>query len=517
MRRTALALMTVLACLGAGCSSQEDSMLVVSVDAPNSVAAAYYLRVSLKNVGDPDYKQFPASKLNTPLVFPTSFGLYLPPDRKGTLALQIDALDSDGMKTLASGTGSVEIKAGERMDLCVGLAPCCTDPTTNNNPGGSTSSPDGGLTNPSSPETRASSRGGLPAGLRFLRVSAGVDHSCAVAVDGSLWCWGANALGQLGLGDTEDTLQPASVAGSSWSDVVAGSSLTCAVQASGALACWGNNGSGQVGNGAAKANSYVAIPLQIEGTWQAISAGSYHALGLQPDGTLFSWGSNSSDQLGDPAAPSAGRASPGLVNSTSWLTTGATFAAGNLHSCAVGADHSLWCWGDNSLGQLGDGTTHMRLSPTQIPGTDWAQVSGGYYHTCALKTDSSLWCWGDNSNGQLGIGSTAAVRTPSPITIPAAKWTAISAGHTHTCGLQTDGSLWCWGGSADGQLGTAQAAVTPVQVTSAAPSWKTVSAGDGHTCAVASDGRLWCWGRNKDGQVGNGNTNNQPTPVVLGT
>jgi alpha-tubulin suppressor-like RCC1 family protein len=520
MRITAAALLSVLACLAAGCSSQQDSMLVVSVDAPNTVAAAYYLRVKLNNQGDPDYRQFPASKLGTPLVFPTSFGLYLPPERTGTLVVEVDALDADGVKTLASGSGSVSISVGERMDLCVGLAPSCSGGSSGTNPDGSSSSSDGGLSNnPSSnSDMRTNTRGGLPAGLRFLQVSAGVDHTCAVAVDGSLWCWGDNSLGQLGLGDNEDTLRPTSVVGSSWTAVAAGSAVTCAIQSSGALACWGNNGSGQVGNGTAKANSYVAIPLQIEGIWQGVSVGSYHALALQPDGALFSWGNNSSDQLGDQTAPSAGRASPGLVNDRPWLTaTGTTFAAGNLHSCALGADHSLWCWGDNSNGQLGDGTTHMRLNPTQIPGTDWAQISGGFYHTCALKTDGSLWCWGDNSNGQLGTGNTTAVRVPTQVTTATAKWSAVTTGHAHTCGLQIDGSLWCWGGNSDGQLGSAQATVTPAQVSGAISAWKNASAGDGHTCAVASDGTLWCWGRNKNGQVGIGGTTNQTTPAVLGT
>ena len=158
----------------------------------------------------------------------------------------------------------------------------------------------------------------------------------------------------------------------------------------------------------------------------------------------------------------------------------------------------------------------MRLNPTQIPGTDWAQISGGFYHTCAIKTDGSLWCWGDNSNGQLGTGNTTAVRVPTQIIVPTARWSAVTTGHAHTCGLQSDGTLWCWGDNSDGQLGTAQETLMPAQVNVSVSTWKNVSAGDGHTCAVANDGTLWCWGRNKNGQVGIGSITSQETPKVLG-
>jgi alpha-tubulin suppressor-like RCC1 family protein len=519
MRTAATALILALACLGAGCSSQEDSLLVVSVDGPDSVASAYYLRVTVKNADQQDYHQFPSGATTSRIKFPTSLGLNVPRARQGSITLDIDALDLS-MKTVASGTGTIALDVGNRVDLCIGLSPCCTDATNTSTNTSTSSSRDGGVPDAiqaNNLDSVGTARGGLTAGLRFAHVAAGTDHSCASATDGSLWCWGANASGQLGTGDTRDALSPVRVAGTSWTDVAAGSAVTCALQSDNSLWCWGNNSSGQVGNGTAKAGTSVTIPLQLAGTWAGASVGSYHVAALRQGGSLLTWGDNSSDQLGDSSAPSAVRSTPGLVNDSAWLVSNGTFSAGNLHTCAIAPDHGLWCWGNNATGQLGDGTTHMRLSPTQIAGTDWAQVSGGFYHTCALKTDQSLWCWGDNSNGQLGIGNTTANRAPIQITAPAAKWTAVSAGHSHTCGLQKDGSLWCWGGNTDGQLGTAQASNTPVQVTGGPTAWSDVSAGDGHTCAVAADASLWCWGRNKSGQIGIGTVNNQATPIRLGS
>ena len=123
--------------------------------------------------------------------------------------------------------------------------------------------------------------------------------------------------------------------------------------------------------------------------------------------------------------------------------------------CALKTDGTLWCWGDNWAGALGDGTTTQRSTPVQVTALEnsVASVKAGYYHTCAVKTDGSLWCWGGNEKGQLGAGDTISRSTPVRIG-PAEGWTAVATGAEHTCATRADGSLWCWGEGADGQLGT---------------------------------------------------------------
>ena len=503
--------------LVASCAPQNDSLLVVSVDGPDTIPPIYYLRVILANAGEQDYHQFPTNGAGTRITLPTSLGFNLARIRQGDIALTVDALDIV-MDTVASGKGTATLKVGERVDMCIGLAPAgaaCQAAGTD----GGTTIPEGGVavgdvvTVPGN-DSGLDETGGLPAGLLFSRVAAGADHSCVVAVDGSLWCWGANGSRQLGNGGSLDATLPVRVAGGSWREVMAGYGETCALQSTADLWCWGNNGSGQLGNGTAKAGSSIGIPLQVPGVgWTSASVGEYHVVGVQLDGSLWTWGDNSSDQLGDPTAPSAGRASPGQVGAAQWLAV----SSGSLHSCAIAADRTLWCWGNNSNGQIGDGTTRMHLDPTQAIGNDWATVSAGLYHTCATKLDGSLWCWGDNSGGQLGLGTASPSISPAQVAVPAAVWIGVTAGQNHTCGLQADQSLWCWGSNGDGQLGIGSNVPSSVP-TAVAPGsgWSTASAGGAHTCAVAAAGTLWCWGRNGNGQLGVGGVAPRNSPSRLG-
>ena len=196
--------------------------------------------------------------------------------------------------------------------------------------------------------------------------------------------------------------------------------------------------------------------------------------------------------------------------------------SGSSHTCAVKQDGSLWCWGDNSYGQLGDGTTAPKNTPVQIISSGVNSVSLGDEHTCAVKTDSSLWCWGRNSSGQLGDGTNGTDdcdssiqgndcnKSPVPITTGV---NSVSLGGYHTCAVKTDSSIWCWGYNYYGQLGdgTYSNSNTPVQIMSSGVS--AVSLGGYHTCAVKQDGSLWCWGRNEYGQLGDGANMDRLDPV----
>lgn len=189
-------------------------------------------------------------------------------------------------------------------------------------------------------------------------------------------------------------------------------------------------------------------------------------------------------------------------------------AVGTWHTCGVKADETLWCWGGNTDGELGNGSTSDSLSPVQIGAATWASVAlgvgAGGAHTCAVKQDGSLWCWGANSFGQLGTGSTTGSLTPRMV--GSATWTSTAGGAAHTCGVGSDGTLWCWGDNESAQVGdgTQVNRLAPVQVPGQA--WAEVAAGSGHTCGRRPDGSLWCWGDNAAGEIGDGGLIGQKVP-----
>jgi hypothetical protein len=195
--------------------------------------------------------------------------------------------------------------------------------------------------------------------------------------------------------------------------------------------------------------------------------------------------------------------------------------AGYYHTCARKQDGTLWCWGNNYHGQLGDGTTASpKPSPVQVTalGTSAVEVAPGYFYTCARKQDGTLWCWGCNSGGKLGDGTTTG--TPSPVQVTALGTSAVevAASFSHTCARKQDGTLWCWGDNYYGQLGdgtTVWPKTSPVQVAALGASAVEVAAGEAHTCARKGDGTLWCWGNNYYGQLGDGTTTDKLSPVQV--
>jgi alpha-tubulin suppressor-like RCC1 family protein len=305
-----------------------------------------------------------------------------------------------------------------------------------------------------------------PPGALVKTVSTGRSHTCAVHADRTLWCWGSNSSGQLGDGTTIDRDVPVqeSTHASDWDAVSAGQAHTCAVKTSGTLWCWGNNSSGQLGDGTTTGS---AVPVQE----------STHA--------------------------------------SDWAAVTARFA----YTCAVKTSGTLWCWGNNSSGQLGDGTTTGSAVPVQesTHASDWAAVSARYLHTCAIKTAGTLWCWGSNSSGQLGDGTTTGSAVPVQESTHASDWDAVSVGFAHTCAVKTSGTLWCWGSNSNGQFGdgTTTDRDVPVQETTHAGDWASVTVALADTCAVKTSGTLWCWGYNSNGQLGDGTTTDSYVPVQV--
>jgi len=283
----------------------------------------------------------------------------------------------------------------------------------------------------------------------------------------------------------------------------------------GALWAWGWNYLGQLGDSTTVDRHY---PVQIGSdiNWTQVSACmSYHTLALKKDGTLWAWGYNYYGQLGDNTTVT--RLSPVQVgNDTDWSQV----SAGGYNSFALKSDGTLWAWGDNRDGELGDNTTINRFLPVQIGlDRDWTQITVGFGYILALKENGTLWAWGRNNNSQLGDGTTTSRSFPVQVGVDS-DWSLVSAGYQHSLALKKDGTLWAWGLNSYGQLGIDSASrsyptPTPTQV-GIDRDWTQVSAGFYHTQAIKKDGTLWAWGDNRDGKLGDGTTTYKPTPIQIG-
>ena len=235
-------------------------------------------------------------------------------------------------------------------------------------------------------------------------------------------------------------------------------------------------------------------PVQVPGTlWTCVVGGGRSDIGshmhaLKSDSTLWGWGSNSCGTLGDGTL--IHRSSPVQVPGTSWTKLN----SGALFTNAIKSDNTLWGWGTSASGELGDSTLTCRSSPVQVPGTTWCEVTGRLNTVHALKTDGTLWGWG-SPNG-MGINSLSSIGRCSPTQVPGNTWSYVTSaiGCFRTYALKTDGTLWAWGLS-EGSLGdnTVLHRSSPVQIPGT--SWNFVSAGCGHTIATKTDNTVWTWGR----------------------
>ena len=224
--------------------------------------------------------------------------------------------------------------------------------------------------------------------------------------------------------------------------------------------------------------------------------------------SLFAWGNNNNGQLGqNNLTPYS---SPVQIPGNSWRS----ISGGAQHSLATKGDGTLWSWGYNGFGQLGQNNTIRYSSPVQIPGTQWSSISGAYYQSLATKTDGTLWAWGRNSEGQLGLND--VIPYSSPIQIPGNQWSSISGGRgEHSLATKTDGTLWAWGTNSSGQLGLNSIIrrSSPTQVPGT--QWSSISGGNTHSLATKTDGTLWAWGLNSSGQLGQNNRITYSSPVQI--
>ena len=343
-------------------------------------------------------------------------------------------------------------------------------------------------------------------------IAAG-NHSLFIKSDGTLWAWGNNGYGQLGDGTTTNRSVPVQVGtATNWASVAAGENHSVALKTDGTLWAWGYNYYGQLGDNTTTTR-YAPVQIGTDTHWAAVAAGENHTVALKTDGTLWAWGYNYYGQLGDNTTTT--RYAPVQIGTATWTS----ITAGDYHTAAIGSDGTLWTWGYNGYGQLGDGTTTTRYSPVQIASAvNWSAVAAGGiqgYHTVAIKADGTLWAWGYNYYGQLGDNTTTQRNAPVQIGT-GTTWASVSANHYNSAAIKTDGTLWTWGYNSNGQIGdgTTTQSNAPVQVGTAA-NWAAVSVGFAHTMALTTGGMLWDWGYNNYGQIGDGTTTQRNFPVLI--
>jgi alpha-tubulin suppressor-like RCC1 family protein len=369
-----------------------------------------------------------------------------------------------------------------------------------------------------------------PPVVTFASVAAGGAHTCALTPSGAAYCWGRGESGQLGVPSPTTTcttdagpypcsMVPVAVGGGlTLAQLAGGGAHTCGLTGDGSAYCWGSNASGQLGDNSTSArDAPVAVATVLK--FASLDAGAQHTCGLTTDGAAYCWGRNDRGQLGD--GTTSNRPVPVAV------TGGLTFrlvAAGGFsigHTCALTTSGDASCWGDNERGQLGRGTSDVAAHPTPAPvsgGLTFAVVTAGLgRHSCGRTAAGAAYCWGENSFGALGSGSTTDSPVPVPVSGGLAFVQLIAGGFIgHTCGLTGSGAAYCWGDNEVGQVGdgTTVDRLAPSAVTGGL-AFTSLDAGFRHTCGRASTGTLYCWGSNGAGQLGTNSNSPSAVPVKV--
>jgi len=337
---------------------------------------------------------------------------------------------------------------------------------------------------------------------KWSSVSAGFKHTCGIKTNGSLWCWGLNNVGQLGLGDTTERHAPTQVGtNTDWASVAAGDTYTCGLTSDGTRYCWGNNGSWQLGLGVTE-NQLRPTRRLGEGKWKSVSVKSHHSCGIRTDGTGHCWGNNFFYQFG--------RGKDDRKNSTTPKAVSGGHTWNELHvggdyTCGIDTSGVRYCWGSDDTGDLGLGTgspTFVAV-PTSLAGDGaWTALSLGSVG-CGLSTAKRLYCWGSE---------------PASVEQNPVNWRQVSVGSIFTCGITSTRTRYCMGLNNFGQLGLGHTqnkdAMTSLEGDGA---YLSISAGGSHACGISTANRLYCWGENKYGEVGDGATTpaQQNLPVLV--
>jgi alpha-tubulin suppressor-like RCC1 family protein len=338
-----------------------------------------------------------------------------------------------------------------------------------------------------------------------VRLSTGQSHTCAVSA-GAMTCWGADGDGRLGVapggGGGQGPVTVSSGTGSPWVAPASGERHSCGLAADGGISCWGGNDLGQLGAGdfaASPAPRRVALPDKAV----ELRTSFDHTCALLVNATLWCWGSNDEGQLGQSDDfPGVDQPAPVQVgNDRDWVFV----ATGQGHTCGIRSPGALYCWGrdtDFELGQ-GDAAPAQIRAPVRVGvDLDWVEVSCGQGHTCARKHDGSLYCWGNIHSGALAVGDVGARPVPARVPLDPV-WISVVTSTFDTCALRADGTILCAGRNTEGQIGAANLvdSVPNMQAADPNPGWLEVRTGRFFTCARKPDDSVWCIGINDDHEL----------------
>jgi hypothetical protein len=331
-----------------------------------------------------------------------------------------------------------------------------------------------------------------------------------------LYAWGSNFCGALGDNQVINQSSPVREITSSinWCQISVGRNTTKAIKTDGSLWAWGTNVCGDIGDNTVTTKSSPVREITSSTNWcQVSSSDGSHTIAIKNDSSLWAWGINTCGGLGDNTITSRSSPVREITSSTNWCQV----SGGIGNTGAIKNDGSLWAWGRNTCGKLGDNTETNRSSPVKeiTSSTNWCQVSAGGCHTSAIKIDGSLWSWGSNLCGRLGDNTTIPKSSPVREITSSTNWCQVSASEFHTSAIKTDGSLWAWGCNASGRLGNNSTInrSSPVREITSSTNWCQVVAGNYNTSAIKTDGSLWAWGSGSCGILGDNTTIPKSSPV----
>jgi alpha-tubulin suppressor-like RCC1 family protein len=330
---------------------------------------------------------------------------------------------------------------------------------------------------------------------------------------GEMWGWGSNTNGKLGDNSTTDRCSAVQETTSSttWCAASAGCTHSSGIKTDQTLWHWGSNSCGQLGVNNTTSRSSPVREITSSTNWCRVCNANASTFGIKSDGSLWSWGNNSCGQLAHNTTAAASSPAREITNSANWCEVSSL----GLFAGAVKANGTLWLWGSNDCGQLAQNNTVSTCSPVReiTSSNTWTHLSIGTRHTLALKSDGTLWSWGQNP--ALGNNSSNATSSPVLEITSSCNWINVTAGDTHSAAIKSDGSLWTWGSNLCGQLGdnTTLSRSSPVRETTSSALWCSVSAGVCHTVALQSSGSLWSWGSNANGRLGDGTVTSRSSPV----
>jgi alpha-tubulin suppressor-like RCC1 family protein len=357
----------------------------------------------------------------------------------------------------------------------------------------------------------------LGAKKTFCNVGVGYKFSFGIDYTGQVWSWGENNKGQLGVNSFVSYCTPVSILGAkkTFCKVIGGEWHALAIDHNGRVWSWGYNNYGQLGNNDTP-NKYT--PVSILGnkkTFCNITGGFGITTGIDNHNQVWSWGDNSLGQLGDNTV--INQCTPVLIAGVP--KSFCKIANGLYHTTGIDNYGQVWSWGDNSSGQLGDNTVINQCTPVLIAGApkSFCKIENGDYHSIAIDKYGQVWGWGGNGYGQLGDNSITYYSTPVAIQGSPKLFCSIHGGVGYSIGIDNSGQVWGWGRNDVGQLGdnTGDNKCTPVSIHGVKRTFCTISAGSSHSSGIDNNGQLWVWGENGNGQFGDGSTTNQCTPVSI--